>query len=92
MKSDIQKNSWNEFEHHFLKVHPNFYHSLQEKFPLLTANEKKICAFLKLNLKTKEISSITGQSVKSIEVARTRLRSKFNLATEENLNAFISSF
>ena len=92
MKSDIQKNNWNEFEHHFLKVHPDFYHRLQERFPSLTANEKKICAFLKLNLKTKEISSITGQSVKSIEVARTRLRSRFNLATDENLNAFIGSF
>jgi tetratricopeptide (TPR) repeat protein len=92
MKSDIQKNNWNEFEHHFLKVHPDFYHKLHERFPTLTANEKKICAFLKLNLKTKEISSITGQSVKSIEVARTRLRSRFNLATDENLNAFISSF
>jgi tetratricopeptide (TPR) repeat protein len=92
MKSDIQKNNWNEFEHHFLKVHPDFYHRLQEKFPSLTANEKKICAFLKLNLKTKEISSITGQSVKSIEVARTRLRSRFNLTTDENLNVFISSF
>jgi tetratricopeptide (TPR) repeat protein len=92
MKSDIQKNNWNEFEHHFLKVHPDFYHRLQEKFPSLTANEKKICAFLKLNLKTKEISSITGQSIKSIEVARTRLRSRFNLATDENLNAFIGSF
>lgn len=92
MKSDIQKNSWNEFEHHFLKVHPDFYHKLQERFPALSANEKKICAFLKLNLKTKEISSITGQSVKSIEVARTRLRQKFNLHPDENLNAFIGSF
>jgi hypothetical protein len=92
MKSDIQKNNWSEFEYHFLKVHPGFYQSLQEKFPALTANEKKICAFLKLNLKTKEISSITGQSVKSIEVARTRLRGKFNLHPDENLNAFISAF
>ena len=92
MKSDIQKNNWEEFEHHFLNVHPDFYQSLQEKFPTLTANEKKICAFLKLNLKTKEISSITGQSVKSIEVARTRLRGKFNLHPDENLNAFIGSF
>ncbi|TNF41744.1 MAG: tetratricopeptide repeat protein [Bacteroidetes bacterium] len=92
MKSDIQKNNWSEFEHHFLNVHPDFYHKLQERFPTLTANEKKICAFLKLNLKTKEISSITGQSVKSIEVARTRLRGKFNLHPDENLNAFIGLF
>jgi tetratricopeptide (TPR) repeat protein len=92
MKSDIRENNWNEFEHHFLKVHPDFYHKLQERFPALSANEKKICAFLKLNLKTKEISSITGQSVKSIEVARTRLRGKFNLQPDENLNAFIGSF
>ena len=91
LKADLRKNNWEEFELHFQKVHPRFYKQLNNKFPKLTANEKKLCAFLKLSLKTKDISAITGQSVKSIEVARTRLRKKFNLKQEDNLNAVIDS-
>ncbi|MBN1821506.1 MAG: tetratricopeptide repeat protein [Prolixibacteraceae bacterium] len=89
LKSDLQKDNWDEFDHHFLKVHPDFYRILNLRFPNLTTNEKKICAFLKLNLKTKDISAITGQSVKSIEVARSRLRRKMELSKDENLNSFI---
>jgi tetratricopeptide (TPR) repeat protein len=85
MKSDIQKNNWNEFEAHFNAVHPDFYKNLNEKFPELTVNERKLSAFLKLKLSTKNISSITGQSIKSIEVARSRLRKKLNIDRDDNL-------
>lgn len=74
---------WEEFELHFTNVHSQFYSSLQEKFPNLTGNEKKLCAFLRLNMSTKDISSITGQSVNSITVARSRLRKKLNIEGED---------
>ncbi|MCD4747537.1 MAG: hypothetical protein K8R58_14675, partial [Bacteroidales bacterium] len=61
------------------------------KFPDLTANEKKLCAFLRLNMTTKDISAITHQTSNSIEVARTRLRKKLNLSNKDiNLVTFIS--
>lgn len=77
------KNVWDEFEAHFTKVHSHFYENLQEKFPNLTSNEKKLCAFLRLNMSTKDISAITQQSVNSITVARSRLRKKLNIEGED---------
>ena len=81
---------WKEFEAHFEKVHKDFYDRLQSAHPDLTTNEKKLCAFIRLNLSTKEVGALTQQSLKSIEVARFRLRQKMNLLQNENLNAYIS--
>lgn len=74
---------WNEFEIRFQQVHSEFYTRLNDISPDLTVNERRLCAFLKLNMTSKEISSITGQSPRSIDVARTRLRKKLNLTNSE---------
>jgi tetratricopeptide (TPR) repeat protein len=82
--------SWKEFEVRFTQVHKDFYDKLNERYPDLSPNERKLCAFLKLNMTTKDIASITHQSVLSINVARTRLRKKMNLANiDENLVNFL---
>jgi tetratricopeptide (TPR) repeat protein len=74
---------WMEFETRFHQVHNQFYEKLNAINPDLSPNERRLCAFLRLNMSTKEISSITGQSLRSIEVARTRLRKKLNLTNSE---------
>jgi len=82
--------SWKEFEVRFTQVHKDFYNRLNTDYPDLTPNEIKLCAFLRLNMTTKDISAITKQSIHSINVARTRLRKKMNLAnSEENLINFL---
>jgi len=82
--------SWKEFEVRFTQVHKEFYDKLNRRFPDLTPNERKLCAFLRLNMTTKDIAAITHQSVHSINVARTRLRKKLNLSnSEENLITFL---
>jgi tetratricopeptide (TPR) repeat protein len=83
------KNTWKEFELRFQEVHTEFYNKLLERFPDLSANEKKLCAFLRLNMTTKEISAITYQSLNSITVARSRLRKKLGIDKDENLIAFL---
>ena len=90
LKQNSSSKIWDEFELRFKEVHSGFYDTLHQKFPDLTPNEIKICAFLRLNMSTKEISSITYQSVKSINMARFRLRKKMNIDREENLIALIS--
>jgi len=85
MKSNIDNTVWNEFEVRFQNVHQDFYQKLGEKYPDLTPNEIKLCAFLRLNMTTKDISSITFQSLKSIQVARVRLRKKLGITRDENL-------
>ena len=84
------KDVWKEFEVRFQEVHSEFYENLNKKFPDLTPNEKKICAFLRLNMSTKEISSITYQALRSINMARFRLRKKMGLDTDENLVVYLS--
>ena len=87
--SNIQ--TWEEFEYIFLKVHPDFFNTLVSRFPDLSPNERRLCAFLKLNLSTKDISNITHQTSHSLTVARTRLRKKLGIAnTGENLSSFLS--
>ncbi|WP_439183390.1 tetratricopeptide repeat protein [Carboxylicivirga taeanensis] len=93
IKSDLNHSSWEEFEVRFLQVHQSFYDNLMSQFPSLSQNEKRLCAFLRLDMSTKEISSITGQTPHTINVARTRLRKKLNLAnTDVALNDFLISY
>ena len=93
--SDLQRNTddkvWKEFEVRFQDVHQDFYRRLNEKFPDLTPNEKKLAAFLRLNMSTKDISAITFQSTDSIRIARSRLRKKFDLPSDDNLIGFLES-
>jgi PAS domain S-box-containing protein len=93
LKNSSRNDSWKEFDAHFTQVHQGFYDNLMARFPDLSPNEKKLCAFLRLNLSTKEISDITKKSVHSLNVARTRLRQKLGIAnTEDNLSSFLSQF
>lgn len=90
LRQNTSKKTWEEFEMRFIDVHADFYNALQESFPDLTPNELKLCAFLRLNMTTKEISAITHQSVKSIDMARFRLRKKMNIDRDINLIAFLT--
>ncbi|MBV2246686.1 MAG: hypothetical protein KUL83_05950 [Lentimicrobium sp.] len=85
-------NVWDEFEVRYQQVHNEFYEKLQAASPHLTTNERRLCAFLRLNMTTKDISSITGQSIRSIEVARTRLRKKLEISNSDvSLVEFLNS-
>lgn len=91
LQSNIQPDLLQEFEYRFQQVHEEFYTILNERFPNLSPSERRLCAFLKLNMTTKEISAITHQNIKSIEIARTRLRKKLNLTgTDQNLVTFLA--
>lgn len=85
LKLNIDNTAWEEFEIRFQNVQQDFYDKLHEKYPDLTPNEIKLCAFLRLNMTTKEISSITSQSPESIHMARSRLRKKLGISRDVNL-------
>ncbi|MCF8371097.1 MAG: hypothetical protein K9H64_05705 [Bacteroidales bacterium] len=93
--SDLKENvnsgkSWLEFDIRFQKVHQAFYTDLLKICPSLSPNDLKLCAFLKLNMSTKEISAITFQSVKTLTIARYRLRKKLALKQDTNLISYLS--
>jgi len=88
-----ESNIWDAFEKRFNQVHQDFYNNIHQKFPDLSPHEQRLCAFLKLNMSSKDISELTGQKVESLEKARTRLRKKLDLTnTNVNLVTFLSKF
>jgi DNA-binding CsgD family transcriptional regulator len=94
IKSTIKVNSaktWEEFETRFIQVNSSFYESLGEKHPNLSRNELKLCALIKLNFSTKEMSQLLGISPESVNKARYRLRKKMELNRDDNLVTYISS-
>lgn len=88
-EKDKNELGWKEFEMRFSSVHSEFYKKLSEINPNLTLNEKRLCAFLLLDMTTKEISSVTGQTIRAIEQGRIRLRKQLGLT---NLNVSLTSF
>jgi DNA-binding CsgD family transcriptional regulator len=80
---------WEHFAHHFDKVHVDFLKHLREHFPQLSSNDYKLCAYLRMNLSTKEIAPLMNISVRGVEGSRYRLRKKLHLPNDANLTEFI---
>ncbi|MEM9929945.1 MAG: helix-turn-helix transcriptional regulator, partial [Bacteroidota bacterium] len=80
---------WADFRRHFESVHPELMNRLGQDFPGLTSNEFRLIALIRLNLATKEISSVLGISPDSVKTARYRLRKKLHLNTQDNLLDFL---
>lgn len=80
---------WEEFQHYFVSVHPDFYRNLDERHPGLTPKNRRLCALVSLGLSTKEIASLTFREVRSIETSRNRLRRKLDLPPDVNLEDYL---
>lgn len=92
LEKDLNTDIWKEFEISFEQVHKSFFDKLAVDYPSLTPKDRRLCALLYLDLTTKEICQITGQSYKSIESARARLRKKFDLTNEKvNLSTYLTT-
>ncbi len=90
IESDIQlDNNWEQFELYFDQVHENFFRRLRKKFPELTPKDQKLCAYLRMNLSTKEIAPLLNISVRGVEISRYRVRKKLGIDSETNLVEFI---
>jgi len=89
----VEGNFMEEFDVRFRRVNSEFYENLTKKYPNLTTNEIRLCSFVKLNMTTKDISALTGQTPNSIKTARYRLRKKLGIESDDikSLQQFISS-
>lgn len=81
---------WLIIEKQIDKLHPGFFDRLQYLHPLLSARDKKLCAFLRLELSSKEISGLLNITPKSVEIARVRLRKKLKILANKRLIKYIS--
>ncbi|WMI69154.1 triple tyrosine motif-containing protein [Mangrovimonas sp. YM274] len=83
------KEDWKFFEEAFNNADKDFLNKIKDKHPTLTPNDLKLCAYLRLNLSSKEIAPLLNISAKSVEVKRYRLRKKMDLPHEASLTNYI---
>lgn len=80
---------WKFFEEAFNNADKDFLKKIKKRHPSLTPNDLKLCAYLRLNLSSKEIAPLLNISHRSVEVKRYRLRKKIQLAHEASLTNYI---
>ena len=86
-----EESTWNIFKEAFDSADNNFLKKVKESHPSLTPNDLRLCAYLRLNLSSKEIAPLLNISVRSVEIKRYRLRKKIDLPHEKGLVEYILS-
>ena len=85
------KDDWKFFEEAFNNADKDFLKKVKQIHPLLTNNDLRLCAYLRLNLSSKDISPLLNISLSSVEIKRYRLRKKMNLSHNEGLTDHLLS-
>jgi DNA-binding CsgD family transcriptional regulator len=79
------------FRDSFDSVHHNFLKTLGERYPQLSHKEKMLCAYIRMNLMSKEIAPLLNISIRGVEIARYRIRQKLDLESKANLTEFLQN-
>ncbi|MDP4199395.1 MAG: hypothetical protein Q8922_10965 [Bacteroidota bacterium] len=82
---------WVSVEREFASANPDFKSRLEERFPMLSLMEVRVCSMLKLGLKTNEVARLFCITPRAIEFHRLNLRKKFGLRKEDNLERFLAA-
>lgn len=85
------ENNWLSYLNTFEAVNPKFFSTIEKMGISLTTSEKRLCAFISQDLTINQIANIINVNPNSVEKARYRLRKKFKLSKEQNLNDFIKA-
>lgn len=80
---------WKLFEEAFNNADKDFLKKIKSLHPELTSNDLRLCAYLRLNLSSKEIAPLLNISPRSVEVKRYRLRKKLELEHNSSLSDYI---
>jgi DNA-binding CsgD family transcriptional regulator len=90
-KNISNQDDWQIFETNFERAHEQFFTKIKEAYPELTSSDLRLCAYLRMNLSSKEIAPLLGISVRGVENHRYRLRKKLYLEHDESLTDTILS-
>ena len=80
---------WNLFESSFNEAHESFFKKLKANHPDLVPNDLKLCAYLHMNMSSKEMASLLNISLRGVEIRRYRLRKKLDVPHDKNLVEFL---
>ena len=80
-----QDEPWRVFDRAFQGLHTTFYARLEHRYPDLTANERQLCALLRMGLSNAEITAITLRTLNSVHAAKSRLRKKLGVELDEEM-------
>ncbi|MEH3112779.1 triple tyrosine motif-containing protein [Pedobacter terrae] len=80
---------WHLFENSFNEAHESFFKKLKAQHPDLVPNDLKLCAYLRMNMSSKEMSSLLNISLRGVEIRRYRLRKKLEVPHDKNLTEFL---
>jgi DNA-binding CsgD family transcriptional regulator/outer membrane protein assembly factor BamB len=86
------EDDWAIFQTNFDRIHENFFRNLHIRYPELTPNDLRFCAYLRLNLSSKDIAHLMNISLKGVEVGRYRIRKKIGLPSGKSLTEFMIEF
>lgn len=81
---------WEQFVGHFIQVAPHFFEELKQRFPDLTPNEIKLCAYIRIGMSSKQIAQMLNLSPESVNKNRYRLRKKLGLDKDTALDEIIA--
>lgn len=81
----------NTFEIQIDELHQEFYKILKDRYPGLSNNDLRLCAYLKIGLNSREIADILNILPSSAFISRSRLRKKLNIGADEDLYGFLNS-
>ena len=85
------QDDWKFFEEAFNNADKDFLKKVKNYHPSLTNNDLRLCAYLRLNLSSKDIAPLLNISLSSVEIKRYRLRKKMNLSRNEGLTDHLLS-
>lgn len=80
---------WSRFKLHFDSVHPDFFVKLKQQSPDLTENDLRLCAYIRIGMRAKQIAEMLSVTPDSVNTARYRLRKKLGLSKGQSLDDHI---
>ena len=86
----LTEQDWYKFRSPFEKIYPGFFIKLKDRFPDITVAEQRMAALTRLHLTTKQIASMLGISLDSVHKSRQRLRQRFQVGAETNLEELVA--
>jgi len=90
-KTILTEQDWYRFKSLFEKIYPGFFVKIKDKFPDITLAEQRMAALTRLHLTTKQMASMLGISLDSVHKSRQRLRQRFQVGPETNLEEVVAN-